>query len=74
LTEKCFEFNNNLHILIVDYKKAFDNTNKTELLNAMGSYCIPKKIVRLVEMTMKGSDPKIAIGGNVSKSFNILQE
>jgi hypothetical protein len=26
LMEKCFEFNTDLHILFVDYKKAFDNT------------------------------------------------
>jgi hypothetical protein len=39
----------------------------------MGSYGIPKKLVRLVEMTMKDSDAKITIGGNASKSFNVLQ-
>jgi hypothetical protein len=62
LIEKCFEFNTDFHILFVDYKKAFDNINRTELLNAMGSYGIPKK---LVEMTMENSDAKITIGGNV---------
>jgi hypothetical protein len=44
-----------------------------ELLNAVGSYGIPKKHVRLVEMTMKDSDAKISIGGNVSELFNGLQ-
>jgi hypothetical protein len=39
----------------------------------MGSYSMPKKLVRLVEMTMNDSDAKISIGGNVSKSFNVLQ-
>jgi 1-aminocyclopropane-1-carboxylate deaminase/D-cysteine desulfhydrase-like pyridoxal-dependent ACC family enzyme len=39
----------------------------------MGSYDIPRKLVRLVEMTMKDSDAKITIGGNVNKSFNVLQ-
>jgi hypothetical protein len=55
-------------------KKAFDNINGTELLNTMGSYGNPKKLVRLLEMTMKDSDAKITVGGNVSKSFNVLQE
>jgi hypothetical protein len=67
------EFNTDVHILFVDYIKAFDNINRTELLNVMGSYGIPKKLVRLVEMTMRDSDAKITIGGNVSKSFNVLQ-
>jgi hypothetical protein len=65
--EKCFEFNTELHILFLD------NVNRTELLIAMGSCVVPKKLVRLVEMTMKDSDPKITVGGNVSKSFNVLQ-
>jgi hypothetical protein len=71
--EKCFEFNTDLLILFVDYKKAFDNINRTVLLSAMGNYGIPKNILILVEMTMKDSDAKITIGGNVSKSFNVLQ-
>jgi hypothetical protein len=39
----------------------------------MGSYGISKELVGLVEMTMRDSDAKITIGGNVSKSFNVLQ-
>jgi hypothetical protein len=70
--DKCFEFNTDLHIF-VDYKKTFGNITRTELLNSMGSYGIPKKLVRLLEMTMKDNDAKITIGGNVSKSFNVLQ-
>jgi hypothetical protein len=34
----------------------------------------PKKLVRLLEMTMKGSDPKIAIGRNISKSMSYKSE
>jgi hypothetical protein len=37
----------------------------------MGSYSIPKKLVRLVEMIMKDSDTKTIVG-NVSKSFNVM--
>jgi sorting nexin-29 len=73
LMEKCFEFNNHLHISFVDYKKAFDNINRTELLNAMGSYGIPNRPFRLIDMTIKDIDAKITIDGNVSKSFNVLQ-
>jgi hypothetical protein len=39
----------------------------------MGCYGIPKILVRLVEMTMKDSDAKIIIGGDVSKLFCVLQ-
>jgi hypothetical protein len=33
----------------------------------------PRNLLRLVEMTMKNSDAKITISGNVSKSFHVLQ-
>jgi sorting nexin-29 len=55
LMEKCFQFNADLHILFVDHKIVSDNINRPELPNAMRSYGIPKKLVRLVEMTMKDS-------------------
>jgi hypothetical protein len=63
LMGKCSEFNTDVHILFVDYKKAFDNINtrRIELLNATGSYGIPRKLVRLGEMTMKDSDAKITM-------------
>jgi hypothetical protein len=58
LMEKCFEFNSDICILFVDYNKDVNNIDRIEFLNAMGSYGIPKKLVRCVEMTMKDSDAK----------------
>jgi hypothetical protein len=54
-------------------RKAFDSINIIDLLNAMGNCGILKKLVRLLEMTMKDSDAKITIGGKVSKLFSVLQ-
>ena len=71
--EKCFEFNTDLHILFVDYKQAFDSVNRVELLNIMEGYGIPKKLIRLVDMTMKESNARITIAGNVSNALNITQ-
>jgi hypothetical protein len=69
--EKCHEFNTDLHILFVDYKKTFD-MHRTGFLNGIGSYGFPKKLVRLVEMIVKCSGAKITTDGNVSKSLNVL--
>ena len=71
--EKCFEFNTDLHILFVDYKQAFDSVNRVELLNIMEGYGIPKKLIRLVDMTMRDSNARITIAGNVSNALNITQ-
>ena len=46
--EKCFEFNTELHFLFVDFKLAFDSINRIELINAIESFGIPKKLVRPV--------------------------
>jgi hypothetical protein len=40
----------------------------------MGSYGISKKLLRLVEMTVKDSDAKITINGNVNKSLMFCKE
>jgi hypothetical protein len=45
-----------------DCKQASDKINRTEPQNAMGSYCIPKKLVRLLEMTMTNVDAEITVG------------
>jgi hypothetical protein len=36
--DKVLELNTDLRTLFVDYKKAFDNINRIELLNTIGSF------------------------------------
>jgi len=73
LMEKCFEFNTELHFLFVDFKQAFDSINRIELINAIESFGIPKKLVRLVNMAMENNKAKVIIDGNVGKDFDVKQ-
>ena len=73
LMEKCFEFNTELHFLFVDFKQAFDSINRIELINAIESFGIPKKLVRLVNMAMENNKAKVIMDGNVGKDFDVKQ-
>jgi len=43
-----------LHLLSIGFKKAFDSINQKMLLESLVSFGIPKKIERLVKMTLEG--------------------
>jgi hypothetical protein len=60
-----------LHLLFIDFKKAFDNINQKKLLESLVSFGRPKKIERLVKMALEGAKAKVIVGGKISTSFGI---
>jgi sorting nexin-29 len=70
--EKCFEFNTELHLLFAYFRQAFESDSRMELLHILGSYGLPKKLVRLVRMTLKGSKARILCGGNTNKIRDVV--
>ena len=71
LMEKCSEYNVALHILFVDFRQAFDSVDRINLYNSMEEFGIPKKLVRLVNMTLEDTKGKVLVGGGISKSFGV---
>ena len=53
--EKCYAHDTDLHFLFIDFKKAFDSINQKKLLESLASFGIPKKIERLVKITLEGA-------------------
>ena len=49
IIEKSLEFNNNLYICFVDFKQAYDSVWRDTLWQALPSYGIPEKLVRLLK-------------------------
>jgi hypothetical protein len=49
---KAYEYNTHLHNLFLDFKQAFD---RDRMLNGLLVLGIPKKLVRLISVTMAGS-------------------
>ena len=60
-----------LHLLFIDFKRAFDSINQKRLLKTSLSFGIPKKIEWLVRMTLEGAQAKVIVDGKISNLFNI---
>jgi len=60
-----------LHLLFIDFKKAFNSINQKKLLELLASFGIPKKIERLVKTTLEGAQAKVIVYGKISNPFVI---
>ena len=71
ILEKFYAHDIDLHFLFIDFKKAFDCINQKKLLESLVSFGIPKKINRLVKMTLEGAQAKVIVDGKMSNQFVI---
>jgi len=70
--KKCYAHDIDLHLFFIDFKKAFDIIyQKKKLLESLASFGIPKKIERLVKMTLEGAQAKVIVDGKISNPFVI---
>jgi hypothetical protein len=49
-TDKKWEYNETVHQLVVDFKKAYDSVRREVLDNILMEFGIPMKLVRLIKM------------------------
>jgi sorting nexin-29 len=69
ILEKFYEHDTDLHLVFIYFKKAFDSVNQTKLLESLVSFGIPKKIERLVKMTLEGAQARSDSGWESKHSF-----
>jgi hypothetical protein len=50
ILEKKWEYNEAVHQLFIDFKKAYDSVRREALYNILIEFGIPKKLVRLIKM------------------------
>jgi sorting nexin-29 len=72
ILEKACEYKVDIHQLYIDYKQAYDTTNRAELVQIMKEFGIPMKLVRLVRMTLTNTNSKVKIQGKLSPSFDTM--
>ena len=70
ILEKTHERRIDTHHLFVDFKAAFDSTERSYLYAAMSEFGIPAKLIRLCKMTLLNTSSAVRIGKDLSEPFD----
>ena len=71
IIEQTLEFNNNLHLVFVDFEKAFDSLNRRALWKILEYYGIPEKFIAIIKQLYEDYAVKIEHGGALSEPVPI---
>jgi hypothetical protein len=71
LLEKKWEYNELVHQLSIDFKKAYDSVRRKVLHNILIEFGIPMKLVRLIKMCLTETYSRVRVGKNLSDMFPI---
>ena len=69
ILEKCHEYGVPVHQLYIDFKQAYDSIDRKYLYETLDSLAIPKKMIRLVKMTLEQSACKVKVQNELSAKF-----
>ncbi|KAL4084248.1 hypothetical protein QTP88_028073 [Uroleucon formosanum] len=69
--QKAWEYDNNLCVLFVDFKKAYDSIHRPSLINIMKEFSFPKKLVNLVEATLKYTEIEVKAANRASEPIRV---
>ena len=67
--KKKWEYNEAVHQLFIDFKKAYDSVRREVLYNILVEFGIPKKLVRLIKMCLTETYSRVRVGKNLSDMF-----
>ena len=68
---KKWEYNEPVHQLFIDFKKAYDSVRREVLYKILIEFGIPRKLVRLIKMSLTETYSRVRVGKNVSDRFPI---
>jgi len=68
---KKWEYNEAVHQLFVDLKKAYDLVRRDVLYNILIEFGIPMKLVRLIKLCLTETYSRVRVGKNLSDMFPI---
>ena len=71
ILEKKWEYNEEVQQLFTDFKKAYDSVRREVLYNILIEFGIPRKLVRLIMMSLNETYSRVRVGKNVSDRFPI---
>ena len=59
--EKKWEYNEAVHQLFIDFKKAYDSVRREVLYNILIEFVTPKKLVRLMKMCLNETYSRVRV-------------
>jgi len=71
ILEKKWEYNEEVHQLFIDFKKAYDSVRREVIYKILIEFGIPRELVRLVKMSLTETYSRVRVGMNVSDRFPI---
>jgi hypothetical protein len=71
ILEKEWKYNETVHQLFIDFKKAYDSVRREVLYNILIEFGAPMKLVRFFKMCSNKTYSKVRIGKHLSYSFPI---
>ena len=71
ILKKKWEYNEAVHQLLIDFKKAYDSVKREVLYIIFIEFCIPKKLVRITKMCLTETYNTVQVGKNLSDRFLI---
>jgi sorting nexin-29 len=71
ILEKKWEYNEAVHQLFIDFKKAYDSARREVLYNILTEFGIPMKLVRLIKMCLSETYSRVRVGKHLSDTFPI---
>ena len=71
ILEIKWEYNESVHQLFIDSKKAYDSVRREVLYNILIEFGSPKKLLRLIKMCLTETYSRVQVGKNLSDMFPI---
>jgi len=67
ILEKKWEFSELVHQLFIDFKKAYVSVRREGLYKILIEFCIPRKLLRFIKMSLTETYTKVRVGRYLSE-------
>ena len=71
IIEQCLEWNKELHINFVDFKKAFDSVHRPAIWKILKSYGLPDKIIQMIKLFYENYECSVICENDLTEWFNV---
>jgi len=66
-----WEYDRGVHMLFVDFKKAYDSIHRESLINVLKEFEMPQKLINLIKMNIDYTDIKVKVGHSISNAVQV---